>query len=689
MGCDSLLTERNIKILKYIIDSNEAISIKYLAELFNLSERSIRYDIDNINYILQDNQLPVIERSSGGILSLDNKSTVRNYIESLTVFQYSLEIRSKLLLYLIALTGKINITNISRDLDLSRSSVKADIEKIKPMLDSFHLELQTSHKLGLVLVGKEIDIRSLQLRILLDYLTISELEHLVVDDTINEFLKPIETSFIDDYIYAIEKEMNNLITDDAFQLLKFYILVALIRVQNNLTLEGLCHPDNLIQTDEYKSIYKNKNIIEDNYSITLSQQELLQIASIYKGSPTFNFPETYYENWFETEVLVHKLIKKFSLLYGLDLTKDKALIKELITFMKPALYIINSDYKLQEVTTEDEVIIYPTLHTTLLKLLNDFTFSKLKKMSKHRIAQLVNYFKASIDRNKHNLRLNKNILLVCELGYDSSVMLAQQLNQNYDINIIDTIPFHYAKNYEGIEDIDVIITTYNKDFPTLKTPILKVHSQLSEDDIVMLDSFPLPKSLNKVRLSKLINLIQSNSRLKEFIHVSDLLKSTLGNNLIDDLDNKKKGIDTMLGQGNIKVQVEARDWEDVIRMAGQVLMDSDCVTSDYIDSLVDIFKTYGIYMIIKEGIAIPHAKNEDNILKTGFALLILKEPIMTPFDKQLSIILAFSSFDNTEHLEALSEFANLISNTDFVKSTNGFRDSKEVLLFIQANRHLL
>lgn len=689
MGCDSLLTERNIKIMKYIISSSESISIKYLAELFNLSERSIRYDIENINYILKDNDLPVINRNSGGVLTLEHKNLVQKYIESLTVFQYSLEVRSKLLLYMVALTGKINIANISRELDLSRSSVKADIEKIKPMLDSYRLELQISHKLGLVLTGDEIDIRTLQLRILLDFLTVSELEHLVVNDTINDFLGSIDTSVIDDFIYAIEKDTSNIITDDAFQLLKFYILIAVIRVQKKLTLKKPIHPNNLMNTDEYRSISQQKHILENYYSIKLNKQEILQIASIYIGSPTFNFPEAYYENWFVTEVLVHKLIKKFSLLYGLDLTKDKALIKELITFMKPTLYVINSDYHLHEVATSDEPILYPTIHSILLKLLNDFTFSKLKKMSKNRVAQLVNYFKASTERNKNNLRLNKNILLVCELGYDNSVLLAQELNQQYDINIIDTIPFHYAKNYDGLEDIDLIITTYNHDFPTIKKPIIKVNAKLTEADLMKLDAYPLPKSLNKIRLSKLINLIQSNSRLNKIIHVSDLLKSTMGNNLIDDLDDYQKGIDKMLNQSNVKVNLDVKDWEEAIKIAGQILMDSGSVTSNYVDSLIDVFSSYGDYMVIKEGIAIPHAKNKDNILKTGFALLILNKPVMTPFNKELRIILAFSSFDDTEHLEALCEFANLITFTDFIESAIDFRTPMELLLYIDSNKHLL
>ncbi len=39
------------------------------------------------------------------------------------------------------------------------------------------------------------------------------------------------------------------------------------------------------------------------------------------------------------------------------------------------------------------------------------------------------------------------------------------------------------------------------------------------------------------------------------------------------------------------------------------------------------FENYGSYMIIDDDIAIPHAKNEGTVRKTGITLLILKKPV--------------------------------------------------------------
>ena len=40
------------------------------------------------------------------------------------------------------------------------------------------------------------------------------------------------------------------------------------------------------------------------------------------------------------------------------------------------------------------------------------------------------------------------------------------------------------------------------------------------------------------------------------------------------------------------------------------------------------FENYGSYMIIDDGIAIPHAKNEGTVRKTGMTLLVLHRPCL-------------------------------------------------------------
>lgn len=57
-----MLNQRCINILMTLIEEKSS-TVKELAKKYNITERSIRYDIDNINYYLYKNGLKEIEKN--------------------------------------------------------------------------------------------------------------------------------------------------------------------------------------------------------------------------------------------------------------------------------------------------------------------------------------------------------------------------------------------------------------------------------------------------------------------------------------------------------------------------------------------------------------------------------------------------------------------------------------------------
>lgn len=49
-----MLSSRSIRILKFILNQNEKITLKDVAENFEISERTIRYEIEKINEELRE-----------------------------------------------------------------------------------------------------------------------------------------------------------------------------------------------------------------------------------------------------------------------------------------------------------------------------------------------------------------------------------------------------------------------------------------------------------------------------------------------------------------------------------------------------------------------------------------------------------------------------------------------------------
>ena len=66
-----MLNKRCVDIIKKFSENKTDVLLKDLAEYFGVSERSIRYDIDNINYFLAKKGLNQIEKVAKGYFEID------------------------------------------------------------------------------------------------------------------------------------------------------------------------------------------------------------------------------------------------------------------------------------------------------------------------------------------------------------------------------------------------------------------------------------------------------------------------------------------------------------------------------------------------------------------------------------------------------------------------------------------
>src|SRR5690554_2503987 len=60
-----MLSNRCRNILMEILKSRDGIKTNHLAGIFDVSERTIRYDLDEIDYFLKANHLPKLIRKAG------------------------------------------------------------------------------------------------------------------------------------------------------------------------------------------------------------------------------------------------------------------------------------------------------------------------------------------------------------------------------------------------------------------------------------------------------------------------------------------------------------------------------------------------------------------------------------------------------------------------------------------------
>ncbi len=75
------------------------------------------------------------------------------------------------------------------------------------------------------------------------------------------------------------------------------------------------------------------------------------------------------------------------------------------------------------------------------------------------------------------------------------------------------------------------------------------------------------------------------------------------------------------------VKHDNTSWEQAVRTTTQYLEEKGYVTSNYADAIIQSTIDNGPYYVLCPGIAMPHARPEAGVLKTGLGIHIFTEPV--------------------------------------------------------------
>lgn len=133
----------------------------------------------------------------------------------------------------------------------------------------------------------------------------------------------------------------------------------------------------------------------------------------------------------------------------------------------------------------------------------------------------------------------------------------------------------------------------------------------------------------------------------------------------------------------IKVVDSVCNWEDGVLQAGKILLDKNFIESRYIDAAIENIKKLGMYIILTDGVAMPHARPEDGALETGVSLLVIKDGVLfSPDEEKVKLIFMLSSKDNTSHIDVIKKLSNLIDDEELIEKIAKSNNENEILNII-------
>jgi len=139
-------------------------------------------------------------------------------------------------------------------------------------------------------------------------------------------------------------------------------------------------------------------------------------------------------------------------------------------------------------------------------------------------------------------------------------------------------------------------------------------------------------------------------------------------------------LENILTEKAIRIKAQVKDWQEAVRMGGELLVNAGFAKPSYIDAMVETVKQLGPYSVIAPGIAMPHARPEAGVLKPGLSLVTLETPVEfgNKENDPVDIVVSFCATDNTSHIQMLAELAQLLGSEEAVTTIRNAKEVSEV-----------
>ena len=622
-----MLTILNKTILLKLL-KEERITFSGFVKENNISKRSFEYNVRKINEILEKINIKICcDGETYYIGTEDEKKKILTLLEMTKIIDRS--DRLLIMKFLLFFDMRINLQKFSKNLEISLTTAKKDLNLIKVEFE----EIEYKKNKGFLLKFPVEESQKLEL---LKEIMLNNQVYVYLSNEYKNFFS--KSGEINNFLDYIKKDLNIKITTENHLLLQIYILLIL----NKTEIKKLNNNELFIkETEEFKIIndyWKRENIFSAN--------KILKITDLIIG---LSIKTNNLENWLNEEILVKKIIKKFSDYVELNIEKDQVLYECLMYHLKPAIYRLKKGIKLnntifKELLQEDDTTLQIT--NEILKEIEEDLEIKFNDDEKYLLAY---HFKASLDRNMYIDR--KKILLVCGLGYGTSKLLEKQLKENFNIDVVDIIAYYELDEAIKIyKNLDLIVSTLDIE-KNIKIPHIKLDTFLNENECQKIINKGIQRKRNRLSLSELLEIIEWG-RDKDKKRIIEVLKEKYRDLLIDDLSNEHGKIRELISLSRIRILEKVDDWEESIRITGKLLETSNLVTSMYIDDMITTVKKFGAYIVIDDDVAIPHG-NTENTLKNGISILILKNSVSFNSVKKAKILIGFSINDKKYHKEIL------------------------------------
>lgn len=495
-----ILTSRQHKLLKYLLQHQEYVPVKNIAQLLAVSEKTVHRDIQFIETLLAEWNIATDKKMGTGIMLLADDSQRLMLLEQLISPEEggaealaNNSRRIKIASQLLSDTPRdTSISKLSERYFISSASIVNDLKIIESWMAPLGLTLVRGQS-GTHIEGSENHIRQAMASLINDVINYQEpgsVSHSRLDPgsykALMHYFGEGDVQFVQQILQQMEQQLGYPLGEPYYINLFTHVLIMMHRMAlgNPLTLNNENihqQPDEVIFTIAQQIINHIEQRIKNNLprdEVWFVYQYIISSGIVMEESEN-NPPLSCQLSNSESRHVARELIATFSEIIHIDLHDDRLLHEGLLVHIKPLLNRLKYHIRIRNPLLEDikhELAeIYQLTGHAIHRVCQRF---QLPEIADDEIGYLTVHFQAALERQI----AHKRILVVCSSGVGTSHLLKSRILRAFpDWTIAGVVSASTVTQHCQQQDIELVISTVH--LTELPLPVVYVSAFFNDDDI--------------------------------------------------------------------------------------------------------------------------------------------------------------------------------------------------------------
>lgn len=680
---------RTIELLQRFRAYHYPIKAEQLALEYQVSQRTIRQDVLDVNSWLRANQLAEIQtvRKQGFLLRLSDEEEKR-LTEALVTYQEELLNRDErtfdLVLSIAYEQQPVYLNRKEEAFMISKSTMDEDMRRLRADLIKYGIEIVSFGRQGLVYKGAERSIRTMIYDLInknlgrIDFSARNGTKITAAQRIFQQYFSPLE-------IVELEAIYTDTMIRQEYDIYKNQLLLfTMIWVQR-------VRKHELISAINWKNNNEKKDCFTDFIEKVIVEFRLTDVPPVERNYLRFTI-ETFSSKdisnsleWVQAQLLTIQLIQFVEEQTRIPFhLKEEILCENLYKHM--TALIIRMKHRIQVTNPLKENIRanYRPIYEAVELFVPTIAEVIGGEIIEDELAFLVIHFSTIASTIKQNVTYMYKSVVVCHHGLATGNLLAENLKEKFPQ--IEVVAVFSSKEAELVDklDVDLIFSTF----------------QLSDQNKPLLVLEPILTDANRPIIADFLNAHQKVQRLiptvsgqtELFTDVLRIVEESGGKidrpiytkleTLFEQnhLEINKREIQPMLKDiltdNHILIQEHVDNWQEAIERVAKPLLKENIVESSYVDAMVRAVEEYGAYIVIGKNLALAHARPEDGVNKLGVSVATIRQPVDFGNEEMdpVKIIFCLAAVDSYSHLTIMKELIELINDetklTRLIESPN-------------------